>query len=150
MALRHPVETPTVARFGCSRKAFTPEGTKIEGRAARASGRFSLEGRNMKWKIALAAASLAATHGCAIGASREKPPPDAVLLENGAAKVTVQDFDAAMTRFPENIREEARAYPNIIIRNLDVLFVNRVAAQRAKAAGLDQDPLTQQRMVQLQ
>jgi parvulin-like peptidyl-prolyl isomerase len=104
----------------------------------------------MKWKLTLAAAMLAATQGCAIGAPKEKLPPDAVLLENGPAKVTARDFDAAMTRFPENIRDEARAYPAIIMRNLDALFVNRIAAERAKAAGLDKDPLVAQRRVQLE
>src|SRR3982751_5140710 len=103
----------------------------------------------MKWTTTFAAAMLAAAQGCAVGAPKE-PPPDSVLLENGPAKITVQDFDAAMTRFPANLRNEARAYPSIIIRNLDALFVNRVAAQRAKAAGLDKDPLVQQRMLQLQ
>ena len=104
----------------------------------------------MKWKLTLAAAVLAAAQGCAVAAPKEKLPPDAVLLENGPAKITVRDFDAAMTRFPENIREEARAYPAIIMRNLDALFVNRIAAERAKAEGLDKDPLVQQRLRQIE
>jgi PPIC-type PPIASE domain len=104
----------------------------------------------MNLKFASAAVVLAAIQGCALAAPKEELPPDAVLLENGPAKVTVQDFDAAMTRFPKNLREEARAYPGVILKNLDALFVNRVAAEHAMQAGLDKDPLVQQRMKQLQ
>jgi len=86
----------------------------------------------------------------ALAAPKEKPPQDTVLLENGPAKVTVKDFDASMTRFPENLRQEAAAYPGVIMKNLDAIFVNRIAAQRAHEAKLDQDPLVQQRLQQIQ
>lgn len=103
----------------------------------------------MKRSICLVAAlALASTAACA--APKEKPAQDAVLLENGPAKVTVKDFDASMTRFPENLRSEAAAYPGVIMKNIDAIFVNRVAAQRAREAGLDRDPLVQQRLQQVQ
>ena len=100
----------------------------------------------MKRSPLVAAVLAIAASAHAFGAPAEKPAPDDVLLENGPAKVTVRDFDAAMTRFPENLRDEARAYPSVIMRNLDALFVNRVAAQKAVEAGLDKDPLVRQRM----
>lgn len=75
--------------------------------------------------------------------------PDAVVLENGPYKITAQDFDAAMTRFPDKLRDEARANPETILKMLDAIFVNRVLAQRARDAGLDRDPLVQKRREQL-
>ena len=104
----------------------------------------------MKRSPLVAAVLAIAASAHAFGAPAEKPAPDDVLLENGPAKVTVRDFDAAMTRFPENLRDEARAYPSVIMRNLDASFVNRVAAQKAVEAGLDKDPLVRQRMKQLE
>src|SRR4051812_16290844 len=104
----------------------------------------------MKPMIAHLAIALALFQGCAVAAPKEKLAPETVVLENGAVKITAKDFEAAMTRFPENLRDEARAYPAVIIKNLDALFVNRVAAERAKAAGLANDPLVQQRLVQIQ
>ena len=103
----------------------------------------------MDWKTTIAAPAALMISACTFAAPKEPLPPDAVLLENGSAKVTVLDFDAAMTRFPENLRAEARAYPTVIMRNLDALFVNRTAAGRAHDLGLDKDPLVRQRMQQL-
>ena len=86
----------------------------------------------------------------AAAAPKEKLEPDTVILEVGDSKVTARDFDAAMTRFPEGLRDEARAYPSVIMKNIDALFVNRVTAEKARAAGLDKDPLVQQRLKQIQ
>lgn len=77
------------------------------------------------------------------------PDRSTVVLENGANKITVEDFDAAMTRFPEYLREAARAQPEINLKLIDSLFVNRVLAQKAAAAGLADDPLVQKRLEQL-
>ena len=95
----------------------------------------------------LAAALLAALPAAAAAAPNVDPAM--VVLENGEAKVTALDFDAAMTRFPEGLRDEARAYPDTIMKMIDALFVNRVLAQRAKKEGIDQDPLVRQRMEQV-
>lgn len=65
--------------------------------------------------------------------------PDTVLLENGPIKVTVADFEAAMTRFPEELRAEARANPETIMKIIDALFVNRTLAYRAAQSGLDKE-----------
>lgn len=88
---------------------------------------------------------------CAFAAAAQAAPLDAqtVILENGAQKITAQDFDAAMTRFPENLRDTARASSDTILKMIDALYVNRVLAQRARDAGLDKDPLVQKRMEQL-
>ena len=99
--------------------------------------------------LAIAAALAFVTLGCA-AAPKETLEPDTVILENGPEKITVQDFDAAMTRFPANLREEARAYPSLIMKNIDALFVNRVAADKAREAGLDKDPLVRRRILQLE
>lgn len=103
----------------------------------------------MKSKFFLCAL-LTGALGCAVAAPRAELDPETVLLENGRERVTVRDLDAAMTKFPEALREEARAYPSVIMKNIDAIFVNRVAADRARALGLDKDPLVQQRMLQLQ
>ncbi|HUP29485.1 MAG TPA: peptidylprolyl isomerase [Usitatibacter sp.] len=97
----------------------------------------------MRFAIAIAGALLAGT-ACAA-----TPDPKAVILENGTQKITVEDFDAAMTRFPENLRDTARASGETILKLIDALFVNRVLAQRARDAGLDRDPVVQKRIEQL-
>jgi len=95
-------------------------------------------------RFAIAAVLLAAAAAGAAPIER-----DAVILENGSQKITAEDFEAAMTRFPENLRDSARANSETIIKMLDALFVNRVLAQRARDAGLDRDPLVQKRLEQL-
>jgi peptidyl-prolyl cis-trans isomerase C len=95
----------------------------------------------------LAAAALAACSTVALAAPNVDPAM--VVLENGDSKVTALDFDAAMTRFPENLRDEARAYPDTIMKMIDALFVNRVLAERARKEGIDKDPLVQKRMQQV-
>lgn len=97
----------------------------------------------MRFAIAIAGVLLA---GAACAATLD---PKAVVLENGTQKVTVEDFDAAMTRFPENLRDTARASGETILKMLDAVFVNRVLAQRARDAGLDRDPMVQKRIEQL-
>ena len=91
----------------------------------------------------------------ACAAYANSPPPEpidgvSVLLENGPVQVTAKDFDAAMTRFPENLRQQARSQPDTILKVIDGVFVNRTLAMRAREAGLDKDPLVQLRMGQVQ
>ena len=82
-------------------------------------------------------------------AATPKIDPATVVLESPEAKVTALDFDAAMTRFPDNLRDEARAYPETIMKMIDALFVNRVLAERARKEGIDKDPLVRRRMEQV-
>lgn len=100
-----------------------------------------------RFLIAALWAALAASSTACVAAS--KIDPATVVLENPEAKVTALDFDAAMTRFPDNLRDEARAYPDTIMKMIDALFVNRVLAERAKKEGIDKDPLVRQRMEQV-
>ena len=83
---------------------------------------------------------------CALAATLD---PSTVLLENGPVKVTVEDFEAAMTRFPEYLREEARANPETILKVIDAIFVNRTLAQRASAEKVEDDALFRKRLEQL-
>ena len=81
---------------------------------------------------------------------RAPADPGLVVLENGREQVTALDFQASMTRFPKELREEAGAYPAVIMKNIDAIFVNRVAADRAKELGLDKDPVTSRRLQQVE
>jgi len=99
-------------------------------------------------KKSLALVAFAAGMAFAANAA-QKIAPDTVVLENGNDKVTARDFDAAMTRFPEDLREEARAQPDTILKMLDALYVNRVLARRAVEKGALKDPLVTTRLEQL-
>jgi peptidyl-prolyl cis-trans isomerase C len=94
-------------------------------------------------------ATFAVALGVASAAAAAKLDPSTVLLENGPIKITVEDFEAAMTRFPENLREEAQANPDTILKVIDALFVNRTLSQRAVAAKLEDDVLFRKRLEQL-
>lgn len=96
---------------------------------------------------AIAIAALVAGAGAV--AAAPSLAPGTVLLENGPNKITAADFEASMTRFPEYLREEARANPETIMKMIDALFVNRVLAERAAKAGIADDPLVKQRLEQL-
>ena len=85
----------------------------------------------------------------AAGAATKPVDPSLVVLENGPVKVTAGDFEATMTRFPEGLRDMARAQPEVVMRNVDALFVNRSLAAKAVAAGLDKDPLFAKRLEQI-
>src|SRR4051794_30141532 len=95
--------------------------------------------------VAIGAASIA------LHAAPAKQPlePSTVILEKGPVKVTARDFDAAMIRFPEDLRDMARSQPDTVLKVLDGVFVNRSLAQKAIDAGIDKDPLVQQRLVQV-
>lgn len=105
------------------------------------------------WKIKSACAMIALAIGTAFAAAAAAAPapadPSTVLLENGPIKVTVEDFEAAMTRFPEYLRDEARANPETILKIIDAIFVNRTLAQRASAQKVEDDPLFRKRLEQL-
>ena len=97
------------------------------------------------WKILTIAAATALSAAAAAPAL----DPSTVLLENGPVKVTARDFEAAMTRFPENLRLEARANPDNLLKMIDAIFVNRELARRASEAKIDQDPLVRGRLEQI-
>ena len=72
--------------------------------------------------------------------------PDAVLAENKWAQVTRADYEIEMQRLPPDVRggfgTNARRVHDLVAR---ILLSKSLAAQ-ARAAGLDKDPLTQQRL----
>jgi len=76
--------------------------------------------------------------------------PATPIITNGRATVTARDFEAAMLRFPENLRFEARADAQRISTIVDELYLNKVLAQEAIDKGLDRDPLVKLRMQQIQ
>jgi len=66
--------------------------------------------------------------------------PDSVLVEDGTVSVTVADFDAAVAAMPRRQQETVAGREANIHNVIDSLFVNRLLAQEAREAGLDQDP----------
>lgn len=95
-----------------------------------------------------AAAGTKAGAGAPVAAS--KLSPDAVLIQDGPIKVDVRDLDAFMLRIPEKMRVPFRTSYDRVASAVDTLYVTRVAAQRAREAGLDKDPDVQRRIQQIQ
>lgn len=98
----------------------------------------------------LAAPLVLVLAACAAPTSIAAPDPNAVILENGDVKITVADFEAAMTRFPEDLRLEARANPETIMKIIDSLYVNRMLAKKAAQAKISDDELNKLRAKQLE
>jgi peptidyl-prolyl cis-trans isomerase C len=76
--------------------------------------------------------------------------PDTPLIEDNGVKVTILDFEAAISRVPEDKRAEVRTSTERIATLLDTAYVARQVAARARAAGLDKDPVVQKRLEQAQ
>jgi peptidyl-prolyl cis-trans isomerase C len=68
-----------------------------------------------------------------------EPPLDAPLLQRGSVVVTVEDFNASMSRLPDDRRFAYRADAERILKNASSLFITRALAQEARAAGIDQE-----------
>jgi len=91
------------------------------------------------WKHCLAA-SIAFAIGAA-GAAEASRPGDKPLVANGDLSLTTLDFNAYMERVPPQLRDEFRAEDSKVNPTVDALWVRRVLAARARAAGMDKDPL---------
>jgi len=78
------------------------------------------------------------------------PAPDATVIADGPVKVDVRDLDAFILRIPENMRAPFRASYDRVAAAADSIYVTRVAANRAREAGLDKDPAVQRRLQQVQ
>jgi peptidyl-prolyl cis-trans isomerase C len=98
-------------------------------------------------KFRLAFPLFAAAAGIALAAPLA---PDTPLIEDNGVKVTVLDFEAALARIPEDKRGEVRISQERIATLLDSAYVARQVATRARAAGLDKDPVVQKRLEQAQ
>ena len=86
----------------------------------------------------------------AFGAAAATLPANTPLVEDGPIKVDMLDLDAFMLKVPENLRPDVRASYDRVASVVDSVFVTRVAAARAREAGLDKDPAVQRRLQQVQ
>jgi peptidyl-prolyl cis-trans isomerase C len=96
------------------------------------------------WKQGLVA-PIAFAVGAAMAAEGARPG-DKTLVDNGEVSLTTLDFDAYMQRVPADRRDEFRAEYEKINPTVDGLWMRRVMAARARAAGLDKDPLAAARV----
>lgn len=78
------------------------------------------------------------------------PPPDAPLVEDKGIKVDALDVEAALMRIPEERRADFRTSYDRVLGVVDSVFVTRTFAEKARALGLDRDPVVQRRLQQVQ
>jgi peptidyl-prolyl cis-trans isomerase C len=83
-------------------------------------------------------------------ARADKLPMTTPLVTDGTVVVDKADFEGSLLRIPEVYRAEVRMSPDRVSTLIDSVFVTRVLANRAKAAGLDKDPAVQKRLQQIQ
>ncbi len=83
---------------------------------------------------------------CAALAQAADPAPETVLVQKGDTQVTVGDFLASIAKLPEDQRFSYRADVLRITSAVSALYVARVIAGEARAAGLDKDPEVRRRM----
>jgi peptidyl-prolyl cis-trans isomerase C len=77
-------------------------------------------------------------------------PLDTPLVTDPPLKVDAGDFDAALTRVPPDKRAEFRTSYDRVAGMIDNVYVARVLAAKARAEGLDKDPIVQRKLVQAQ
>src|SRR6185436_266881 len=83
-------------------------------------------------------------------ASSAEPAADPPLVTNGDVSLTRIDFEAYMDRVPEKLRAEFRADSERVKKTVDGLWVQRMVAERARKAGLAQDPIVASKLRQAQ
>jgi peptidyl-prolyl cis-trans isomerase C len=69
-----------------------------------------------------------------------------VLVEGPGAKLTRADWEAELTRVPADQRTSFATNPQRVNSALNNLLVNRTLAERARARGIDNDPVVQRRL----
>lgn len=77
-------------------------------------------------------------------------PPETPLVTDGPVVVSVADVRAALLKVPPEYRAEVMMNPEHISTLIDQVYVARELALRARKEGLDQDPVVQKRMQQVQ
>ena len=99
--------------------------------------------------IALALASPASSQA---PATQPPPPlpPDTELIRDGGVVVSAADFEGNILRIPEDRRGGFRMSYDRVMGVVDNVYVTRSVADKARAAGIDQDPAVQARLRQLQ
>ena len=76
-----------------------------------------------------------------IGIAHAATPESAdVIAESSRARITLADYEAEITRLPQDMRGEFAASELRLKQYLDNMYVSRVLAADARAAGLDKDP----------
>jgi len=85
----------------------------------------------------LAVAGWAAWAVVPAAAADESP----VIAESPRARITLADYDAEMAKLPPAARPQFAANRGRLVQLLNNLYLNRAAANDARAAGLDRDPV---------
>jgi parvulin-like peptidyl-prolyl isomerase len=79
-------------------------------------------------------------------AAGAEPPADAPLATRGDIAVTVEDFNAVMSKLPEDRRFSYRASLDRLTATVSNLYVTRVLAREARAAGISEEPEVKKRL----
>ena len=88
-----------------------------------------------------AAACAAALGALTIGITHAATPESAdVIAESARARITLADYEAELTKLPPELRGEFAASELRLKQYLDNMYMSRVLAADARAAGLDKDP----------
>jgi peptidyl-prolyl cis-trans isomerase C len=82
---------------------------------------------------ALGALTVAITHAAT-------PESSDVIAESSRARITLADYEAEITKLPPELRGEFAASELRLKQYLDNMYMSRVLAADARAAGLDKDP----------
>jgi hypothetical protein len=83
-------------------------------------------------------------------AEAPKVENDAPIIEDGAVKVDAGDIHAFLLRVPPDRRATFRTSYDRVVTVADNVFVTRSLAERARAEGLDKDPVMARRLRQAQ
>jgi hypothetical protein len=93
---------------------------------------------------------LTAIAGLSLAALAADVSPDTPLISEGPLVVDAGDVEAYTLSIPPERRADFRTDYDRVAGVADGLFVRRTLAAKAKAAGLDQDPIVQRRLRQVQ
>jgi parvulin-like peptidyl-prolyl isomerase len=97
-------------------------------------------------RVGLLAVALAAAQTTAIAQPAPPPTDPNVLLRSGTIEVTRIDYEAELTRLPEESRAGFGVNPQRVDQLLQNILVQKLLAADARAAGIDKDPLVQRRI----
>jgi parvulin-like peptidyl-prolyl isomerase len=96
--------------------------------------------------IALAVALIAPFPAIAADASPSPASSTTVLARTGSIEITVADYQAELTRLPEDSRAGFGADPARVEGLLNNMLLNRILAAKARERGLDKDDLMRRRV----
>lgn len=82
----------------------------------------------------------------AVPAQAQQSSADVVLARSAEATLTRADWEAELMRVPADQRIAFATSPQRVQTALNNLLVNRTLAERARALGLDKDPMAQRRI----